>query len=92
MGGLQDSKPTISKRKIVEKNKGEIWLLKFDGPRSKQGSGARVELTNPKGKAFLASYQLQFSCTNNMTKYEDLIRGLLLALKKGEKCSKVQGD
>lgn len=54
--GLLDSKATISKRKIFEKDKDEIWLLKFDGSRSKKGSGAGVELTNPNGKDFLDSY------------------------------------
>lgn len=61
----------------------EVWSLKFDGSKSKQGIGIGVELTNPKGKAFLAAYKLQFQCTHNIMEYEELIHGLLLAIKKG---------
>ncbi|XP_059078030.1 uncharacterized protein LOC131876608 [Cryptomeria japonica] len=80
------------KLKNIKKLKDEIWLLKFDGYTSKQGSGAGVELTSPKGKTFLASYRLQFPCTNNMIEYETLVRGLLFAHKKGAECLRVQGD
>lgn len=78
--------------KNVKKLKDEVWFLKFYGSRSKQGSGAGVELTSPKGKTFLASYRLQFPFTNNMMEYEALIRGLLFPHKKGAKCLRVQGD
>lgn len=83
---------TEPKPKNVNKLKHEIWFLKFDGSRSKQGSGAGVELTSPKGKTFIASYRLQFPCTNNMTEYEALVRGLFFTQKKGAKCLRVQGD
>lgn len=80
------------KPKNVKKLKDEIWFLKFDGSRSKQGSGAGVELTNPKGMNFLASYQLQFPCINSINEYKALVRGLLFAHKKGVKSLRVQGD
>lgn len=84
--------PTAIKPKSKKNNpKTELWLLKFDGSRSKQGNGVGIELTNPKGRVFLTSYHLQFTYTNNVIEYEALIRGLLLALRKGTKAIKV-GD
>lgn len=59
--------------------------------KSRLGNGAGVELQNPKGKQYHASYCLQFQCTCN-TEYEALIPGLKMALKKGVKHLQVVHD
>lgn len=57
-----------------------FWIVKFDGSKSNLGNGAGVELQNPKGKRYQASFQLQFPCTYNSAEYEALVLGLKLAL------------
>ena len=54
----------------------KVWILKFDGSRSKKGAGAGVELIFPKNDSSFAAYRLQFPCTNNVAEYEALIFGL----------------
>lgn len=73
-------------------NEDQFWILKFDGSKSKLGSGARVELQSPKGKRYEASFRLQFPCTCNSTEYEALVLKLKLALQNGVKYLKIIGD
>lgn len=59
-----------------------IWSMYFDGSMNKNGSGAGVMLTSLAQIRYYFSFWLQFSCTNNVTEYESLIQGLLLAQKE----------
>lgn len=64
----------------------------FDGSRNKNGSGASVMLVSPALQMYYFSFRLQFSCTNNVAKYEALIQGLLLSEKRGILALSVYGD
>ena len=48
----------------------QIWTLSFDGPKSKKGSGASVELVSPTRETYLAAHWLQFPWIENVAKYE----------------------
>ena len=66
---------------FVETNEdaSKIWSMYFDGSRNKNGSGTGVMLISPALERYYFSFRLQFSCTNNVAKYESLIQGILLA-------------
>ncbi len=64
----------------------------FDGSRNKNGSGAGVMLISLAQVRYYFPFRLQFSCTNNVAKYESLIQGLLLAQKRGIQALSVYGD
>lgn len=72
--------------------KNQVWTLRFNGSKSKKGNGAGFELISSTGEAYLGAYRLQFACTNNVTEYESLIHGLLLAIQKGAKVVHAFGD
>lgn len=55
-----------------------IWKMTFDGACLKSRFGAGVTLEFPSGEVYLHSFCLQFPCTKNVTKYEELIQGILL--------------
>lgn len=78
------------KKEVSPQN--QLWTLKFDGSKSKQGSGSRVELTNSKGETYFVSYRLQFRCTNNVADYEALARGLMFVHQKKLQSLRVLGD
>jgi hypothetical protein len=54
-----------------------MWHMHFDGSCSNEGNKAGIILYSHVGKIHKFSYRLEFSCTNNVTKFEVL----LLALK-----------
>lgn len=62
----------------------ECWTLRFDGSRSKMGSGASIELQSLRKKKYQASFRLEFPCTCNTAKNEALIQGIKMALEKVE--------
>jgi len=70
----------------------KCWILIFDGSKSKMGAGAEVELQNPKGKKYQASFRLEFPCTCNLAEYEALVQGMRMALAKGVENLLVMGD
>ena len=76
----------------TKENASKIWSMYFDGSRNKNGSGAGVLLISPAQVRYYFSFRLQFSCANNVAKYESLIQGLLLAQKKGIQALSVYGD
>ena len=53
-----------------------VWNLFFHGSRSKDGAGAGCVLIDPKGIKTMISCRLEFECTNNVAKYEELVQGL----------------
>lgn len=59
-----------------------IWGMYSDGSRNKNGLGAGVKLISPAKVRYHFSFRLQFSCTNNVAKYESLIQGSSTCSKK----------
>jgi ribonuclease HI len=53
-----------------------MWHIHFDGACSSEGNGARIVLYSLVGKIHNFSYILEFSCTNNVTKFEALLLGI----------------
>ena len=57
------------------------WKLYFDGATNSTGNGVGAILVSPKGQQIPVSIKLNFSCTNNVTKYEACIVDLQVALE-----------
>ena len=85
-------KVMTNKMEKSTKDTNQVWTLRFNGSKCKQGARAGIELINPKGKSYYATYHLQFFCTNNVVEYEALVRGFLMALEKHVKILMVKGD
>ena len=69
-----------------------LWTMFFDGTNSKEGSGAGVVFVSPKKNTVRYSFTLNFSCTNNIAKYEALLLGLKVSFHHGIKKLHVIGD
>ncbi|XP_059290310.1 uncharacterized protein LOC132043875 [Lycium ferocissimum] len=64
-----------------EENEDESgWKVYFDGAVNFKESGIGAILVSYSGQYYPVAAKLNFSCTNNMTKYEACIMGLRLAL------------
>jgi hypothetical protein len=61
----------------------EMWHMHFDGSFSNEGNGVGIILYSPMGKIHNFSYRLEFSCTNNVTKFEALLLGIENAYNLG---------
>jgi ribonuclease HI len=71
----------------------DFWSMDFNGDASKEGAGAGIWLHNHRSRySENHSYKLNFQCTNNITKYEDLMLSLKLLKKVGAKQIMVRGD
>jgi ribonuclease HI len=57
--------------------------MNFDGSKMRGGLGAGVVLTSPKGDKLYYVMHIQFTASNNVTKYEALVHGLKLAKEIG---------
>jgi hypothetical protein len=53
-----------------------MWHMHFDGSCSNEGNGDKIILYSPIGKIHNFSYRLEFSFTNNVTKFEVLLLGI----------------
>jgi hypothetical protein len=53
-----------------------MWHMHFDGSCSNEGNNVGIILIYPVGKIHNFSYQLEFACTNNVTKFEVLLLGI----------------
>ena len=53
-----------------------MWHMHFDGSWSNEGNRAGIILYSPVGKIHNFSYRLKFSCTNNVTEFEELLLGI----------------
>ena len=82
----------MNKHNVRKPKENPIWTLHFDGSRCKLGASVGIELVNPKGKSFYATYWLYFRCAKKVTEYEALIWGLLFALEKGVTTLIIEGD
>jgi ribonuclease HI len=69
-----------------------IWTLKFNGSSTSISSGAGIVLIREDGETIAKSFKLDFSCSNNASKYEAYITGLAIAHEMGIKHLRVIGD
>ncbi|KAK1620139.1 hypothetical protein QYE76_025656 [Lolium multiflorum] len=61
----------------------QYWKMHFDGSKLKEGLGAGVVLTSPKGDHLRYVLQVHFRASNNVAEYEALIHGLKVAKEIG---------
>jgi ribonuclease HI len=61
------------------------WKLFFDGSACRESQCVRVVLVSPKGAIFEQSVRLEYYCTNNQAKYEDILIGLQILSSMGIK-------
>jgi ribonuclease HI len=57
--------------------------MNFDGSKMREGLGAGVVFTSPKGDKLMYMLQIHFRASNNITEYEALVHGLKLAKEIG---------
>jgi ribonuclease HI len=69
---VKDDNTTLEQIDLDE----ETWHMHFDGSCSNEGNKAGIILYSPVGKINNFSYRLEFSCTNNVTKFEALLLGI----------------
>jgi ribonuclease HI len=60
-----------------------MWHMNFDGSCSNEFHGVGIVLISPVGKIHNFSYRLEFSCTNNVTKFKSLLLGIENAYNLG---------
>jgi hypothetical protein len=70
----------------------EYWTINFNSSLQLQGAGAGILVTSPKGERFKYVLQIHFLASNNVAKYEALLRGLRIAIALGIHRLKVLGD
>jgi hypothetical protein len=68
------------------------WVIYFDGSYTLKGAGAGVLLIPPEGDLLKYAIQLEFSATNNIMEYEELLNGLWLAKDLGIWWLLIRGD
>ena len=59
------------------------WKMHFDGSKMRNGLGAGIVITSPKGDRLDYVLQIHFAASNNVAEYEALIHGLKLAKEIG---------
>jgi ribonuclease HI len=60
-----------------------MWHMHFDGSFSNEGNIASIILYSPIDEIHNFSYRLEFSCTNNVTKFEALLLRIKNAYNMG---------
>jgi hypothetical protein len=61
----------------------ELWCMHLYGSCSNEGNRDGIILVSPARKIHNLSYRLEFSCANNVTKFEDLLLGIENTLNLG---------
>jgi hypothetical protein len=93
---LNDDEPEISvnqhRYQPMTGQQNKVWKMYFDGSSSKERSGAGILLISPSKEVITLSYKLEFETTNNITKYEALVLGLMFAKDMAIDCLAVFGD
>jgi len=94
LGYLEYGLPTTEEENYHAQalNSEHIWLMHFDGAKSKCEAGVGVVLQALNGVTHTFSYKLNFSCTNNVVEYEALTLGLIKAIKMKVGTLQVKGD
>src|SRR3954463_10648154 len=57
--------------------------MHFDGSKMKNGLGAGIVVTSPKGDQLQYVLQIHFAASNNVAEYESLVHGIKLAKEIG---------
>src|SRR4051812_26389043 len=70
----------------------DSWRMHFDGSKMKNGLGAGVVLTSPRGDQLQYVLQIHFAASNNVAKYEALVHGIKLAKEIGIRNIECFGD
>ena len=69
------------------------WTMYFDGSERKEGAGAGVILTSPKGDRMMYILQMNWkNASNNEAEYEALIHGMRMAKVCGATRIIIYGD
>ena len=68
------------------------WRMHFDGSKMRNGLGAGIVLTSPKGHKLRYTLQIHFAASNNVAEYEALVQGLRLAKEIGIRRILCYGD
>jgi len=68
------------------------WVMRYDGSFTVDSRDAGVFLYHKEGETVVLSFKLEFSCSNNTTKYKAYLTGLAVALKVGVQHLRVIGD
>lgn len=87
---MEFQETTLQEKQNSEED--QVWTLRLDGSKSKQGLGVRFKLVSPSRKIYMAAHRLQFSCTNNVVEYESLVHGLLHDIQKEAKILHALGN
>src|ERR1044071_5970130 len=61
----------------------DFWRMHFDRSKMKNGLGAGIVLTLPKGDRLHYVLQIHFAASNNVAEYEALVHGIKLAKEIG---------
>jgi ribonuclease HI len=61
----------------------DMWHMNFDVSSYNEGNGVGIIFVSPVGKIHNLSYRLEFSCTNNVTKFKALLLGIENAFNLG---------
>src|SRR4051812_39955892 len=70
----------------------DCWRMHFDGSKMKNGLGAGVVLTSPKGDQLNYVLQIHFAASNSVAEYEALVHGIKLAREIGIRNIECFGD
>src|ERR1041385_9258494 len=68
------------------------WRMHFDGSKMKNGLGAGIVLTSPKGDQLHYVLQIHFVASNNVAEYEALVHGIKLVKEIGIQNIECFGD
>ena len=68
------------------------WVMRYDGSFTADSRDVGVFLYHREGEIVVLSFKLEFSCSNNTTKYKAYLTGLVVALKVGVQHLRVIGD
>ena len=69
------------------------WTMYFDGSKRKEGAGAGVILTSPKGDRMMYVLRMNWkNASNNEAEYEALIHGMKMAKVCGATRIIIYGD
>ncbi|XP_075645407.1 uncharacterized protein LOC142616433 [Castanea sativa] len=71
---------------------GTTLTLRFNGSSTTSKGGAGIVLSKNTGEAVAMSFELDFTCPNNMAEYEACLTGLVVASEMGIKHLQVIGD
>jgi hypothetical protein len=68
------------------------WAMYFDGSACGDGCGIGILLVSPRGAAYSFSTRLPTTCTNNLTEYEAVRKGMELLLEAGAEAVEIFED